>query len=216
MQDVVLAPAEGAGGDGAPSGGRPARSRPTAFLGRVFDVPLINLGVSVGRRLCRAQSARRRGLAGAISLKTVDEAITSMAAHALNASPDTELLAAEIWGSWSENVVSWTTDPPPLIKVVRYEDLIADPITGIHRRRRAHAYRRHAGRDRGSRRASSFERVCREEEDAGGFAERPEWVDRFFRVGRAGQWHDRLTPEQVERIVADHGEQMRRFGYLPT
>jgi len=24
-----------------------------------------------------------------------------------------------------------------------------------------------------------------------------------------------LTPAQVERIVHDHGKQMRRFGYLP-
>ncbi|MDB5359285.1 MAG: sulfotransferase domain protein, partial [Rhodospirillales bacterium] len=36
----------------------------------------------------------------------------------------------------------------------------------------------------------------------------------FFREGKAGQWKKILSPEQVARIEADHGEQMRRFGYL--
>ena len=64
-------------------------------------------------------------------------------------------------------------------------------------------------------RLASFEELTKKE-DAGGFTERPHWIDRFFRVGRAGQWKERLTPEQVGRIVADHREQMARFGYLPT
>jgi hypothetical protein len=36
----------------------------------------------------------------------------------------------------------------------------------------------------------------------------------FARAGR-GQWKDVLTPQQVQRIVDAHGEQMQRFGYLP-
>ena len=64
-------------------------------------------------------------------------------------------------------------------------------------------------------RLASFEELTRKE-DAGGFAGRPEWIDRLFRVGRAGQWKEGLTPEQVGRIVADHREEMARFGYLPA
>jgi hypothetical protein len=36
-----------------------------------------------------------------------------------------------------------------------------------------------------------------------------------FREGRAGQWREVLTSHQVECIIRDHGDQMRRFGYLP-
>jgi hypothetical protein len=61
---------------------------------------------------------------------------------------------------------------------------------------------------------SSFERL-REQEEKAGFKERPEEAERFFREGRAGQWKDVLTPEQIKRIVDAHGEQMQRFGYLP-
>ena len=48
-----------------------------------------------------------------------------------------------------------------------------------------------------------------------GYRERPEESTAFFREGRAGQWQDVLTPDQIARIVADHREQMARFGYLP-
>ena len=49
-----------------------------------------------------------------------------------------------------------------------------------------------------------------------GVRERPPTADQsFFREGRAGQRKEVLTPVQVDRIVKDHGEQMRRFGYLP-
>jgi hypothetical protein len=36
----------------------------------------------------------------------------------------------------------------------------------------------------------------------------------FFRKGEIGSWRDVLTEEQISRIISDHGEVMRRFGYL--
>lgn len=185
-----------------------------SVLGRVFDVPLINLGVSVG-----AIYIVRNPLDVALSMasylaKSIDGAITSMAAP-LNASPTTTQAAAEIWGSWSENVASWTTNPSPVIKVVRYEDLINDPIavfTAIAEHMRLGAT---PAEIEEAASLSSFDELAKAEAD-GGFVERPPWIDRFFQVGRAGQWKERLTPAQVERIVADHREQMARFGYLPV
>jgi hypothetical protein len=58
-------------------------------------------------------------------------------------------------------------------------------------------------------------RVLQEQERRHGFKEKSEKAERFFREGKAGQWHKLLTPEQVERIASSHAEQMRRFGYLP-
>jgi hypothetical protein len=37
----------------------------------------------------------------------------------------------------------------------------------------------------------------------------------FFREGRIGQWREVLTQPQIDLIVADHREQMARFGYWP-
>ena len=62
---------------------------------------------------------------------------------------------------------------------------------------------------------SSFDRLAAQERE-NGFRERPEHADAsFFREGRSGQWKEVLTPAQIERVVKDHGEIMRRFGYLP-
>jgi hypothetical protein len=59
---------------------------------------------------------------------------------------------------------------------------------------------------------SSFGRL-RAQEEKEGFRERPKAAERFFREGRAGQWKEVLTAQQVARVASDHGEQMARFGY---
>ena len=184
-----------------------------SFLGRVFDTPLINLGISVG-----AIYLVRNPLDVAVSLAPylrlpLDLTIRTMAAT-LTAPPPTDRLTPEIWGSWSENVRSWTTEPPPVIKVLRYEDMLADPVavgTAIAEHMRIGASPAEIGE---AVAASSFERAAREER-AGGFAELPVGTERFFRVGQAGQWRGALTPAQVDMVVEAHAEQMERFGYLP-
>jgi len=55
--------------------------------------------------------------------------------------------------------------------------------------------------------------LARQEEEKG-FRERPQHAERFFRQGRSGDWRDKLTPEQIKRIVSEHKTVMRRFGYL--
>jgi hypothetical protein len=49
-----------------------------------------------------------------------------------------------------------------------------------------------------------------------GFVEVPIKGKHFFRTGRANQWRDVLSREQIMRIVADHREQMARWRYLPA
>ena len=54
----------------------------------------------------------------------------------------------------------------------------------------------------------------KEQEAKAGFQEKPKTAEKFFREGRAGQWRELLSRNQIRRIMADHGEQMARFGYL--
>ena len=97
--------------------------------------------------------------------------------------------------------------------VVRYEDLIADPIrhftTIVEHLRQAPTPEQIAE----AVELSTFDKLQAEEKQFD-FRERSERADRFFRVGRAGAWRDKLTETQARRIVQDHHQQMRRFGYL--
>jgi hypothetical protein len=120
----------------------------------------------------------------------------------------------EFHSSWSAHVASWTSVPSPGLLVVRYEDLLTTPnrsFAAIARFLRIDASH---GRLERAIRHSSF-RVLQEQEKRHGFRERTETSERFFRAGKAGQWRSVLSTAQVERIVAQHGQQMDRFGYRP-
>ena len=146
--------------------------------------------------------------------ETIDETIEIMGL------PDAEttindLRVYEIWGSWSQNVASWTRKPHRAIYVMRYEDMLDEPQKTFG------ALARHLLLDATPSQVdlaierSSFAKL-KSLEDKTGFIEKPETAQRFFREGRAGQWKEILSRQQVDRIVKDHGEQMARFGYLPN
>ena len=97
--------------------------------------------------------------------------------------------------------------------VVRYEDMHANPQRTFARAARL------AGLDHSRQeidKAIEFSRVdvLQGQEDAVGFREKPTGMPQFFREGRVGSWRKAMSPEQVGRIIQDHGEVMRRFGYL--
>ncbi|MDR3504842.1 MAG: sulfotransferase domain-containing protein [Acidocella sp.] len=146
----------------------------------------------------------------AFAQKGVDEIIELMASPgAANASD--ELQVFELLSSWSEHVRSWVGAPRRLL--TRYEDLVAEPEryfariirfigTGeVDQQRLARAIE-----------FSSFKSLSAQETaegyKAGGTS------GKFFRQGKAGQWRERLTPAQAERITAAHGEVMQKLGYL--
>jgi Sulfotransferase domain len=143
---------------------------------------------------------------------SIDETIEIMAAKdAETAGSDGAIY--EVQGSWSQHVGSWTGKPHRAVHVMRYEDMLADPMKAFG------ALAQHlllAPTRRQLKKAielSSFARLQAQERGKG-FRERPPAADAsFFREGRAGQWKEQLTPLQIDRIVRDHGEQMQRFGY---
>ena len=119
-----------------------------------------------------------------------------------------------IGGSWAENVASWTKVPDPRTIVLRYEDLLAAPREEFGKMVRfleipADAHRIAAAVD-----ATSFTSLSKAE-DRHGFNERPTETKRFFRSGTQGEWRERLSVRQVQRVVDECGDMMRRNGYLP-
>ena len=144
---------------------------------------------------------------------TVDQAIDHMAQSDAETAGK-ERAVYEVLGSWSQHVWSWTRTPNPAIHLMRYEDMLDDPERAFG------ALARHLLLNPTNRQLaeaielSSFERLKAQERQKG-FRERPPHADQdFFREGRAGQWKEVLTPAQIKRLVQDHGEQMRRFGYM--
>ncbi|MAS05968.1 MAG: sulfotransferase [Ahrensia sp.] len=144
---------------------------------------------------------------------TVDNAIKRMGKKGLE-TPMTDESIHEIYGSWSENVLSWTRKPNPAIFVMRYEDMKRTPEKTFG------ALARHLlmspTKDQLARaiELSSFERLQKKEEETG-FKMKPKEAEKFFRKGQVDEWKEVLTQGQVEQIIKDHGQQMVRFGYLP-
>ncbi|MFZ3358987.1 MAG: sulfotransferase domain-containing protein [Xanthobacteraceae bacterium] len=143
----------------------------------------------------------------------IDEAIKTMTSESAE-TPVDDKFVHEIWSSWSRHVASWTRKPHPAIRVMRYEDMLADPLPSFT------ALARHLQLDATPEQIAlaidraSFENL-QDEEARGGFGEKPQQAERFFREGRADQWREALTPRQVDSVVAAHREQMTRFGYWP-
>jgi hypothetical protein len=176
--------------------------------------PTINLSVTSG-----AIYIVRNPLDVAISYahhlaKPIDFAIDFM--NLKNAETSvTEKQIYEVYGSWSQHVLSWTRKPHSAIYVMRYEDMLAGPQKTFGALAGHLLFKPSDGELADAIKRSSFEQL-REQEEKDGFRERPAHAERFFRDGRSGQWKDVLTPAQIKRIVDAHGEQMARFGYWPA
>lgn len=122
---------------------------------------------------------------------------------------------SQLLGSWSTHVASWAGIDHPNFLLVRYEDLLEKPgktfakvakLVGVTDRSRIERAMAHAS-------FATLSKIERRD----GFIEASEKTDaRFFRVGRAQQWRQVLSREQILRVIDRHREQMARFRYLPA
>jgi hypothetical protein len=175
-------------------------------------VPTINFAVSSG-----AVYILRNPLDVAISFShhmssTVDHAIDEMAMVGLETAV-TDKSVYEIYGSWSQHVESWTHKPHRTIYVMRYEDMIANPFRAFGGLAR-HLLLRPTAEQLGKAIERASFKNLQDQESKGGFREKPEKAEKFFRSGKTGEWREKLNRRQVRRIVQAHHVQMRRFGYI--
>ena len=116
-------------------------------------------------------------------------------------------------GRWDQHVRSWADQPELPLLVLRYEDMLAkgpetfmalvqflDLPTEPELVKQALAN-------------TSIEKLKKLEEQVGGFAEKPEGCERFFRSGRTGEGAEQLSIEQRMRLAKGLGEIMERFDY---
>ena len=178
----------------------------------LFDVRLMSPEISAG-----AVYIVRNPLDVAISLAhfnsdSIDDAIAMMGTSGY-ATPPSEEYLFELRGSWSEHVHTWTAVHDDSLLVVRYEDMLAEPMEAFGAIAKHTMMNCTAAQLEQAVALSSFQ-VMSDLEAKEGFAERPGKIDRFFRKGETGQWRTVLTEEQVAQVITDHGAEMKRMGYL--
>ena len=183
------------------------------FLGEAGGVPLITMECTAG-----AVYVVRNPLDVVLSMtrhygSTIDEAIAALNDPAFHTSSPEHPIAV-VHNSWSTHVMSWTQNPNAALHVLRYEDMMEKPVKTFGALARFLALDPPRERLKKAIRSSSFN-MLRKQEEAQGFGERSPFSERFFAVGKTGQWRKQLTPQQVDAVVTANREQMERFGYLP-
>jgi hypothetical protein len=113
--------------------------------------------------------------------------------------------------SWSEHIQSWYEAPGINLKIVRYEDMLFKPQSTFSAV--ATFLDIQQGDVQSAIDVTQMKTLQQMEQDSP-FKERPQGATRFFRKGIAGDWQQRLRPDQVRQIIQDHGEIMHRLGYL--
>lgn len=58
-----------------------------------------------------------------------------------------------------------------------------------------------------------FDKLRAKEDAEGGFHERPEGCERFFRSGRSGEGQEQLTGDQLQQLEEAFAATLHRFGY---
>lgn len=184
------------------------------YLGEWLGQPLHNMEVTAG-----GIYILRNPLDVVLSAKnhfggSLDEAIDQLSDDTM-ATALSPKNVPEIHTSWSKHVRSWTAQANPQLLVLRYEDLLNEPRT--HFKRVTQFLGLNCPRERLERaiKFSSF-KVLKRQEETSGFKERSKKASAFFREGRAEQWREELSPDQVRRVISGNREQMERFNYIPA
>jgi hypothetical protein len=138
---------------------------------------------------------------------SIDAAIARMGTSKW-VSQGNEKFGFEVRGSWSENVHSWRRSDDTLVQ--RYEDIRAAPAKHFS------VLVKHMGIDAEPTQieeavsASSLDRMQAAEQKRKAHGH----VIQMVRVGKTRQWRGKLTRSQLERLEADHREEMEILGYL--
>lgn len=123
-----------------------------------------------------------------------------------------ETAFSEHIGSWDRHVCGWTEQVALPVLVIRYEDMLADPLDAFSRILCFSELPLDQGKLENAIQSSRFDALQAQEKETG-FAERPVASTHFFRTGRSGAWQGILSDQQRDRILSDHGSTMQLFGY---
>jgi len=141
---------------------------------------------------------------------SIDDAISMMGdkSFALYYYPLRQLLL-----SWSMHVESWFQLKENNILFLRYEDMLMKPLETFSKAAKFLQLDVSSNLIEQAISHSSFNKLKKFEDEVG-FLDKPPKLKHFFRKGIAGDWKATLTENQIQQIIKDHSEVMRKFGYL--
>lgn len=115
--------------------------------------------------------------------------------------------------TWSQHAESWKHVDEMKIHFMRYEDMKLNPLSTFMDAVKFIGLDYSEEQIKQAIDQSDFNKV-KEEENKIGFREKPSKTKSFFRKGTVGDWRNHLNEEQVEKLINDHYETMKKFGYL--
>jgi hypothetical protein len=119
----------------------------------------------------------------------------------------------QFMGSWANHVCSWVDQSQIPVLLLRYEDLLRQPEPEFGRLAGFLDLPEDGGLIAEAVKNTRFEKLKAKEEEEGGFHERPEGCERFFRSGRSGEGREQLSAEQLAQLEDAFSSTLKRFGY---
>jgi len=115
--------------------------------------------------------------------------------------------------SWSNHVSSWIKDSKLPVHIIRYEDMLDDPLSSFKSAINFLELHYEGAEIRNAIINSSFD-TLKAMETRDGFKERGMHSEAFFRKGKSNDWESGLSLTQTREIVLYHKKIMKQFGYL--
>ena len=119
----------------------------------------------------------------------------------------------QFMGTWTNHLHSWVDQQQIPVLLLRYEDLLNEAQPHFSRLARFLELPAEPELIAEAVANSNFQTLKSKEEREGGFHERPDGCERFFRSGRSGEGRQTLTSEQFARINETFAESLKHFGY---
>lgn len=116
----------------------------------------------------------------------------------------------EVIGRWDTHIQGWTQADGLRLVVLRYEDLVRDTFRSVQPIFQYLGVKPETGKLRRAIRKSSFKELQKQESEKG-FRERPATSEQFFVSGTSGQWRDKLSEAQIDRIRQEFAPTLSRY-----
>ena len=122
--------------------------------------------------------------------------------------------ANQFLGSWGNHVLSWTEQKDIPLLVIKYEDLLNSPNKYFFQISKFLELSESQKLVDKAIKESSFKKLQKlEEEEEGGFIEKPKSCKKFFRSGRIGEGVKLLDEKQIKRITDSFKYQLDLLRY---
>ncbi len=147
---------------------------------------------------------------------SIDEAIDRMSNEQLHYYSESDGLWPQIphqVGSWSNHAASWLDQNELNVRVVKYEDMLGDTLS-IFSELVGFCGLDYSQEEIEKALATCYFDRLREHEKEQPFLEKFPKTESFFRKGKAGNWQEELTADQVDQIISSHKSMMIKCGYL--